>query len=223
MIPYNIIWEEEISSDSLENQDSPRTNLVNRPLTEDRQMPSTPSPVAEVCAETSESPPTNEEECRKCKRREENSNGVYPKKIKNVDLTKTQEYSVSPTYTDASDSMDHLDSPHCTTKEQEDSVSSNDTDASDSKDHLDSPPFSTEKQEYSFSPPFLYACDSMDLLDPTRFTTKKQKYSVLSTDTDASDSMDHTPPCTTIKQEDSGSSKDTDASDSMECLDTPPF
>lgn len=196
MIPYNIIWEEEISSGSLENQDSPRTNLVNRPLTEDRQMLGTPSPVAEVCAETSESPPTNEEECRKCKRREENSNGVYPKKIKNDDLTKKQEYSVSPTYTDASDSMDHLDSPPCTTK----------------------------KQEYScFSPPFLFACDSMDLVDTTHFTTKKQKYSVLSTDTDASDSMDHTPPCTTIKQEDSDSSKDRDASDSMEYLDTPPF
>lgn len=127
MIPYNIIWEEEISSDSLESQDSPRTNLVDRPLTETGQMHSTPSSNAEVCAETSESPPINKEECRKCKRREENSDaGIYPKKIKNVDTTKEQEDSDSSTDTDTSDSI---------------SDSSNNSDASASMEYLDTPPY----------------------------------------------------------------------------------
>lgn len=196
MITYNIIWEEEISSDSLENQDSPRTNLVDRPLTETRQMPSTQSPVEEVCAETSESPPTNEEVCIKFKR-EENANSLYPEKIKNVDLSKEQEYSVSSNDIDESDSMDHLDTPLSTTKKQKYSVSSNETDASDSMDHLDTP----------------------------RCTSKKRKYIVSPTDTDASDPMDHldTPLSTTKEQEDSDSSNEADASDSMEYLDTPPY
>lgn len=132
MIPYNIIWEVEISSDSLENQDSPRTNLVDRPLTETEQMHSTPSSNAEVCAQTSESPPINEEECRKCKRRVENSDaGIYPKKIKNVDTTKEQEENglnlFSSSDRDASDSI---------------SDSSNNSDKSDSMEHLNwSPPW----------------------------------------------------------------------------------